>query len=82
MSLGERPFVGCGESEVRVQCGDYIELCGVRRTEELKGLEWLISNSENKLCYPFWLPEMILGDRPTTVWFIKMGSIVCLFMRN
>ena len=37
-----------------------VEVCWVRTTEELKGLEWLISNSKNKLCYPLQFPEMNL----------------------
>ena len=65
MNLGDSPAGagGCGQSEVGSQCVDCVEVCRVRRTVQLKGSEWLKSNSENKLCYPFRFPEMNLGNR-------------------
>ena len=52
--------VGVGNDEDMQVKGVFGGYSGVRRTVQLKGSEWLISNSENKLCYPLWFLEMNL----------------------
>ena len=83
INLGFRSFGGCSKCEVGVGIGDGEEVCGVRTTEEFQRLEWLISNSNHKLCCPFWSPVMNLKNRFTggcvkSEVGVGLGDFLCL----
>ena len=63
MNLVDRPEGGLSEFDLVVKCGENLDVCEVRMTEEFQGLEWLISNINNKLCCPFCEPVMNLMFR-------------------
>ena len=59
MNLVNRPDSGCGGIEVGDWYGDYVGVCGVRRSEECEGPECFVGS----LCGSFWIPATNLVDR-------------------